>query len=149
MTINWDYPKPFLITVNVEQSHIDELGHTNNGVYTAWCEQVAWEHSKQLGLTGKDYGDLQIAMAIQQANYQYLAPSFSGEDIEVATWLTACNGKLTMERSFQMRNKNTAQTIFRGQWQLVCINLKTNKPTRMPTIFIDTYVSAVVSGVED
>ncbi|MCP3907308.1 MAG: acyl-CoA thioesterase [Oceanicoccus sp.] len=145
MSITWDYPQSFILPVQVEQHHIDDLNHTNNGVYTGWCEQIAWAHSAELGLTGKDYRELNIAMAIHEANYQYLAPSFLGEDIAVATWLTACDGRLTMQRSFQMINQKTGQTLFRGQWQLVCINLSTNKPTRMPKIFIDTYVSAVVT----
>ena len=145
MSDSWDYPQPFILPLQVEESHIDELGHTNNGVYTGWCEQVAWAHSAKLGLTGKDYGKLKVAMVIHEANYQYLAPSFSADHIEVATWLTACDGRLTMQRSFQMKNNTTGQTIFRGQWQLVSINLATNKPARMPEIFLDTYLSAVVT----
>ena len=146
MTIAWDYPRPFVIDVEVSSDHIDDLGHTNNGVYTAWCEQVAWAHSSELGLEGKDYKAMKIAMAIHEANYRYLAPSFQRDEVTVATWLTACDGKLTMQRSFQMVNKKTGQSLFRGTWHLVCINLSSHKPSRMPKVFIETYVPAVVGS---
>ncbi|ARN76029.1 acyl-CoA thioesterase [Oceanicoccus sagamiensis] len=144
MATHWDYPQPFIITVAVDDQHIDELGHTNNRIYNDWCEQAAWAHSTELGLTGKDYREMKIAMAIHEANYHYLAPSFVGDNISVATWLTGCDGRLTMQRSFQMINNSTGQCLFRGSWQLVCINLSTNKPSRMPAAFIETYVPAVV-----
>ncbi|WP_101756844.1 thioesterase family protein [Oceanicoccus sp. KOV_DT_Chl] len=140
----WDYRQPFLLDVTVAPDDIDELGHTNNGVYTRWCEQIAWQHSDQLGLNAQDYQRLQRAMAIQQANYQYLAASFAGENIAIATWLTGFDKRLKMQRRFQMVNRATGVTIFRGQWDFVCISLASNKPTRIPAEFIAVYTPHIV-----
>ena len=32
----WDNPDPFVVPIQVEQRHIDELGHTNNVHYLDW-----------------------------------------------------------------------------------------------------------------
>jgi acyl-CoA thioester hydrolase len=146
MSVNWDYPQPYWFVAKVNAEHIDALGHTNNAVYTSWCEQVAWQHSAALGLDAGDYKRLQRAMAIQEAHYQYLAPSFEGDAVIVGTWLTACNGRLSMERCFQINNQSSGQCLFRGRWQLVCINLLTNKPTRMPEEFKQAYIPQVVAA---
>ncbi len=146
MDLTWDYPQPYQVQVNVTEADIDELGHTNNTVYTRWCEQAAWSHSDSLGLNARDYQHLQRAMAIQRASYEYLAPSFVGDRVIVGTWLTACDGRLMMERSFQIYNEVTKQCLFRGRWHLICINLSNNKPARIPDEFKTAYLPHVIDG---
>ena len=143
--LQWDYERPYLYRAQVAAADIDALGHTNNIVYSGWCERAAWAHSSALGLDADDYQRLQRAMAIQQANYQYLAPSFVGDDIVVATWLTDCDGRLTMQRSFQINNESSGACLFRGRWQLVCINLASNKPARIPAEFREVYLPHIVN----
>jgi acyl-CoA thioester hydrolase len=145
MQINWLHDKPFTRTFNVCDQHIDALGHTNNNVYSQWCEEVAWKHSASLGLDACDYQRLDRAMAIQKAEYHYQLPSFIGESLVIGTWLTGFQRKLTMERSFQVFNQNSGDLVFQGQWQLVCIKLSNHKPAKMPPEFIDTYSPHVVN----
>ena len=148
MNYSWDYPEPFISSLNVVDDNIDALGHTNNAVYINWCQQVAWEHSSSLGLGPHHYTDLKRAMAIQEANYKYLAPCFLNDEVLVATWLTACDGRLTMERSFQIIHAVTGKCLFRVKWQLVCINLTSSKPARMPAEFKEIYSPHVVPVVD-
>ncbi len=145
MVYNWDYPAPYVARVTVVDDNIDALGHTNNGVYINWCQQAAWEHSSSLGLGANHYTELKRAMAIQEANYKYLAPCFLGDEVLIATWLTACDGRLTMERSFQIFQATSGHCLFRGKWRLVCINLTSNKPSRMPKEFKEIYMPHVIS----
>lgn len=149
MVLQWDHPHPFVFQAEVMQTDIDALGHTNNTVYNGWCEQAAWAHSHAMGLDADNYHRLQRAMAIQQAVYQYLAPSFVGERIIVGTWLTDSDRRLTMQRSFQVCNEDTGVCLLRGQWQLVCINLTSNKPTRMPEEFKTVYLPHVITAEQD
>ena len=144
MTTTWDYSNPYLKQFKVKKEHIDSLGHTNNRVYTDWCEQTAWAHSDALGLGSTHYTQLKRAMAIQEANYHYLLPSFYQDDVVVATWLTSSDNRLRMERSFQISDPSSGQCLFRGTWKLICINLSTNKPARMPKEFINTYLPHVI-----
>lgn len=139
----YDGPETFYHSVLVADEHIDTLGHCNNNVYSQWCESTAWLHCSELGLAAADYQHLQRAMAIQQARYDYMAPSFSGDRLRIATCLTGTDGRITLQRSFEISNENSGDTVFRGCWDLVCINLSTHKPCRMPKEFKDGYLPHV------
>jgi acyl-CoA thioester hydrolase len=140
----WDHPAPFTRALAPQSSDIDGLNHTNNAVYVQWCEQAAWGHSEALGLSLADYRRLDRAMAIREGRYDYLLPSFEGEALVLGTWLTASDGKLTMERRFQLRRASDGQTLVRGRWLLVCIEISSGKPKRMPPQFLAIYDAAVV-----
>lgn len=145
MQINWDYPSPFTLGIKVAPSDIDGMGHTNNAAYVIWCETCAWKHSESLGLSIKDYQTLDRGVAIQHADYTYYLPSFQNDPLVVATWLISCDGKLRLQRRFQIVNKVNGQTLLRGQWDLVSVILSTGKPTRLPKRYVDTYSAAVIN----
>lgn len=141
----WDYPGPYTLTVHVEPQHIDSLGHVNNVVYTQWCQDVAWQHSESLGLGPDDYQRLRRAIAIVNANYDYLAAAFLEQELTMATWLTASDGRLRMERRFQLLRSSDSITLFRASWRVTCINLDNGKPARMPAEFLQCYEPAIVT----
>lgn len=143
-TISWDFPAPFTLGMVPQADDIDGLNHVNNAVYVRWCEQVAWAHSEQLGLCLADYRRLDRAMAIRRGEYDYILPALHGEDLLLATWLTAGDGKLTMSRSFQLVRASDRLTLMRGRWDLVCIELSSGKARRMPSEFCDAYNAAIV-----
>lgn len=143
--MSWDYPQPFTLSVAPQAGDIDGLNHTNNAVYVRWCEQAGWAHSETLGLALADYQRLDRAMAIRRGEYDYLLPSVLGEALTLATWLCASDGKLSMERRFQLRRDSDGATIMRGRWELVCIELGSGKPRRMPAEFIAVYEPAIVA----
>ncbi|MDP7456148.1 MAG: thioesterase family protein [Gammaproteobacteria bacterium] len=142
--MSWDYPNPFTSNILVAADDIDGLGHVNNACYVVWCEQCAWKHSELLGLNIADYQRLDRGVAINKADYDYFLPSFNREELIVGTWLTACDEKLRLERSFQTINRETGATVMRGSWQLICVTLSTGKPSRFPQEFLDSYATAVI-----
>lgn len=144
LSAGWDHPAPHVLAVCPQPQDIDGLNHTNNAVYVRWCELVAWSHSEALGLTMDDYRRLDRAMAIRHGAYDYLLPSFEGEALRLGTWLTAGDGKLAMERRFQLRRASDGQTLMRGRWDLVCIDISSGRPKRMPPEFVEIYQAAVV-----
>ncbi|MFG6456984.1 acyl-CoA thioesterase [Roseateles sp. BYS96W] len=144
LSSGWDHPAPFTLALAPAATHIDGLGHTNNAVYVQWCEQAGWAHSEALGLTLADYRRLDRAMAIREGHYDYLLPSFEGEALVLGTWLTASDGRITMERRFQLRRVSDGATLVRGRWVLVCIDIGAGKPKRMPPEFLAIYDAAVV-----
>ena len=139
----WDYPNPFTQTLAPQAQDIDGLNHTNNAVYVRWCEQIGWAHSESLGLGLEDYRRLDRAMAIRRGEYDYILPTFEGERLTLATWLTASDGKLVMERRFQLVRDSDGATVLRGRWELVCIDMASGKPRRMPAEFLDIYGAAM------
>jgi acyl-CoA thioester hydrolase len=122
---------------------IDGLNHTNNAVYVQWCEKIAWAHSESLGLGLADYRRLDRAMAIRRGEYDYLLPTALAEELTLATWLSASDGKLTMERRFQLVRLCDQATVLRGRWSLVCIELASGRPRRMPPEFCAVYLAAI------
>jgi acyl-CoA thioester hydrolase len=145
MSKAWDYPAPYTLEISATGDDVDGLGHVNNAAYIRWCESLAWRHSGELGLSVEDYVAMQRAMAIHHAEYDYLQACFAGDQLQAGTWITACDFKLSMERRFQLIHRLSGETVFRGAWQLVCVNLESNKPVRIPGRFIDAYRGAVVS----
>jgi len=144
--MSWDLPAPYTQDLVVSASDIDGLGHTNNACYVVWCESCAWAHSQALGLTVDDYRRLNRGVAIQRAEYHYAQPSFADDRLIVGTWLTACDNRLRLERRFQIRRHDSGETVLRGHWLLIGINMETGKPARFPAQFVDSY-GAVVTQV--
>jgi acyl-CoA thioester hydrolase len=143
--MDWDYPRPFTLPVVPQRDDIDGLNHTNNAVYVQWCEKIGWAHSEALGLSLADYRRLDRAMAIRRGEYDYLLPTVLDEELTLATWLLASDGRLTMERRFQLMRNRDAATILRGRWDLVCIELSSGRARRMPTEFCEIYLAAMVT----
>ena len=146
--MDWDYPHPFILPVVPRAGDIDGLNHTNNAVYVRWCEQAGWAHSEQLGLSLDDYRRLDRAMAIRRGEYDYLLPTLLDEALLLATWLVGGDGKLSMERRFQLVRERDGATVLRGRWDLVCIEIASGRPRRMPAEFLDTYMPVVVGRGE-
>ena len=144
--MEWDYPHPFTLPVTPRAQDIDGLNHTNNAVYVQWCEKVGWAHSEALGLGMADYLRLDRAMAIRKAEYDYVLPSLQDEALTLGTWITASDGKLTMERRFQIVRNSDQATILRGRWDLVCIEVGSGKPRRLPPEFCQIYLPALVGS---
>ena len=137
--MNWDYPNPFTLPLAPQADDIDALNHTNNGAYVRWCEKIAWAHSERLGLGVADYQRLDRAMAIRRGEYDYLRPSQRDDQLTLATWLFAGDGKLTLERRFQLVRDHDQVTILRGRWELVCIEVSSGRVRRMPPEFMRAY----------
>jgi len=140
----WDYPHPFTLNLAPQAQDIDGLNHTNNAVYVRWCEQIGWAHSEQLGLGIEDYRRLDRAMAIRRGEYDYLLPTFENNELTLATWLVGGDGKLVMERRFQLVRNSDQATVLRGRWELVCIEMRSGRARRMPPEFLEAYLPKVV-----
>ena len=68
-----------------------------------------------------------------------------GEALTLATWLTASDGKLTMERRFQLIRDHDQATVLRGRWELVCIELSSGRARRMPSEFCQVYLPVMAT----
>jgi acyl-CoA thioester hydrolase len=115
------------------------LEHTNNTVYVKWCEQAAWAHSESLGLDLPCYQRLDRAMVITRSEFDYLRASKLGDNIAVATWITGCDQRITMERHFQAVRLGDGITLLRARMEFACVELSSGKARRLPTEFLDGY----------
>jgi acyl-CoA thioester hydrolase len=143
--LDWDYPNPYTLPRMPQAADIDGLNHTNNAVYVRWCEQIGWAHSEALGLSLADYRRLDRAMAIRRGEYDYILPTSLDEPLLLGTWLVAGDGKLSMARRFQLVRERDGATVLRGHWDLVCIEISSGRPRRMPQAFLDAYMPVVAA----
>jgi acyl-CoA thioester hydrolase len=141
--MTWDHPNPFTLPLVPGAEDIDGLNHTNNGTYVRWCEKIAWAHSEKLGLGVADYQRMDRAMAIRRGEYDYLLPTQLDDRLTLATWLFAGDGKLTLERRFQLIRDDDRATVLRGRWALVCIEVSSGRARRMPPEFVQAYLLSV------
>jgi acyl-CoA thioester hydrolase len=82
-------------------------------------------------------------MAIRSSTYDYVMPSHLDDNLLIGTWLTKSE-KISMERRFQVIRESDGQTIMRGRWDLVCIEISSGRPKRLPSEFTEMYKPAVV-----
>ena len=143
--MDWDFPDPFTLRLEVQAGDIDGLEHTNNAVDVKWCEQVAWAHSNALGLDLDSYQRLDRAMAITRSEFDYLQASRLGDKICAATWIVSWDGRLTMQRRFQVVREGDETTLLRGTMNFACIELSSGKPRRLPREFPEGYGPAVIN----
>ncbi|MBS1209083.1 MAG: hypothetical protein H6R19_1481 [Proteobacteria bacterium] len=145
LELDWDFPNPFTLTLTPGDTDIDGLRHTNNAVYVRWCESIGWAHSEALGLSLEDWKRLDRGLAIHRGEYDYLLPSFLGEALVLGTWLTFSDRKLSFERRFQLIRVQDRATVMRGRWSLICIEMSTSRPRRLPAEFSEKYLPAMVA----
>jgi len=143
--MSWDYSDPFIMTFQVDASHIDALAHTRNTHYVEWCMETAWAHTTALGLGAAEYQQLDRAMALTHAEYDYLRATRAGDTLRVGTWITDWRSKLQMTRHLQIICQGTEVTVFRGTLEFVCIEISTGQPKKPPREFIDIYTPALVN----
>ena len=114
--LDWDLPSPFILNYRVDPVHIDSLNHVNNAVYVGWCQEAGWAHSQALGLGIEEYRQLDTAMAIRHADYDYINAAYLNDDLQLGTWLSYCDGRLQLERGLaglcrgRRRGRNLAAT---------------------------------------
>lgn len=140
----WDQVEGYVIDIEVDASHIDELGHANNAVYVTWLESCAWRHSQSLGLGLDDYRRLDRAMAVLRHEIDYLAAAYEGDRLQLATWIVESDQRLRMKRNFQLIRPADNTTLLRAQTTFVCIQLSNGKPKRMPVEFVEGYGQALI-----
>jgi len=66
-----------------------------------------------------------------------------GDQVQVATWIAAGDGRLRVGRRFQVLRVADGETLARARTDYVCINLDTGKAVRMPPEFTRAYVATV------
>lgn len=135
----WDRPDPFAIDVVVEPGQIDALGHTNNVHYLAWLQDCAWAHSNARGVDEARMVEIDRAMAVRETSMTYLAATFAGDRLWVGDWITACDGRLRAQRTFQIVREGDGATVLRAQIDYVCIAISSGRPSRMPQTFARAY----------
>jgi acyl-CoA thioester hydrolase len=144
--MSWDLPGPFIHERIAQPDEIDGYGHVNNAVYVAWLDECAWAHSSSKGITPELCKSLNRGMAVWRTQINYLRAALEGDQIQIATWPVRNDGKLRIERRFQIRRKSDGETLLRALLHYVCIDLQTGRAKRMPEDFLCYSVAPEVAA---
>jgi len=132
-------PVPFVWRHTVVGEEIDEYRHVNNAVYLTWLDRAAWEHSAELGLPLAECLRLKRGMAVRHTRVDYLQAAVAGDDVGIATWIVASDGRLRCTRRFEILRERDGTRMLEAEIDYVCLNLETGRPTRFPPEFSEHY----------
>jgi acyl-CoA thioester hydrolase len=140
----WDLPEPFIVTRVAARDEIDGYGHVNNAVYVAWLDSCAWAHATALSLGPDACRRLNRGMAVWRTQINYLSAAVESDTVEIATWPVYNDGRLRIDRRFQIRRRSDGETLLRALLHYVCIDLDSGKARRMPAEFCGYRVAPAV-----
>jgi acyl-CoA thioester hydrolase len=125
MPISPIYSKFFVIPPSV----IDENGHVNNVAYVQWMQEIAVEHYAAIGGLAAQGND--ATWVIREHRIEYLHPAFSGEEIEVKTWVENIRRVRSLRR-YEFVRKSDGNVLVRGETDWVFVNVRTGRPIAIP-----------------
>lgn len=124
-------------------SDVDRLGHTNNGRYLAWLEDIAWNHIEALGCGWDQKQATGKAMAIIRTEIDYLAATYEGDALMLGTWITESDFKVRSVRHFQLVRVADNKTVLKARMLFSCISLKSGFVARMSPELVDAHKKGV------
>ena len=136
----FEHSVPHVIELAVEAADIDAYGHVNNAVYLTWLDRAAWSHSAALGVPLERCVALRRGMAALRTEIDFVRATLAGDRVRVATWIAGGDGRLRVERRFQVMRAADDATLARAHTEYVCINLDSGRAVRMPELFTRAYV---------
>jgi len=142
--LNWDYPNPHILKVQVLPENIDQLGHANNRVYLNWIMTAAYAHSESLGLSVDDYLNIGVAMVAKRHELNYIAATFVNDELIIGTWIATNDNRFNSQRKYQIIRIADDKTILRAETDWVSMNIKNGKPQRMPEEFNRCYKPTIL-----
>jgi acyl-CoA thioester hydrolase len=136
---NLRLPSAFTTRHCVTAEEIDEYEHVNNTVYLQWLDRIAWVHSAEMGLPLAHCLALRRGMAVRHTRADYLEAALLGDNLLIATWLVACDGRLRCTRRFEISREAGGKRLLDAEIEYFCLNLDTGKPARFPPEFTALY----------
>lgn len=121
----------YTLTIQVQDSDIDELGHASNIAYIRWLQDVAVAHSTSVGLGWKAYLELGAVFVIRRQEVDYLRPALRGDTLELRTWI--CNvaaAKVQRETEFKRVSDGVLVAKSLTTWGFV--ETTQGRPSRIP-----------------
>jgi len=70
---------------------------------------------------------------------EYKRPTFAGDTLWIATWISHNEGKADMTRQYQFVRESDHTTVMQGHTQWVCIDMRTGRPKKQPLRFVEAY----------
>jgi acyl-CoA thioester hydrolase len=136
--------RAFRLTHAVTSEQLSALvPHANNVQIVGWIDEAARAHGDASGLTRERMHREGRMWFVARHEIDYLAESFAGDQILVATWLTGVTRTTAMRATRVWRRCDSAPDGWTlavdalSRW--VHMNLSTRRPSRIPPADLDAY----------
>jgi acyl-CoA thioester hydrolase len=114
----------------VPESAVDINGHVNNVVYVQWMQDVAVEHSKNVGGTRVMHAE-GGTWVVHSHKIEYLSPAFANEEIVAYTWVVNFR-KVRSVRRHKFFRKIDNKLLARGETEWVFVDAASGRPRMIP-----------------
>lgn len=121
--------------IRVRYADTDQMGYVYYGNYATFYEIGRVESLRQLGLTYKSLEESGVMMPVLENHSKFFAPARYDELLTIETTLIEMPAvRITFFYKIFNEQKNL---IHEGETKLAFIDMKTNRPCRMPKIMAD------------
>lgn len=118
--------------VRVRYAETDQMGYVYYGNYAAYYEVARVECIRSLGFTYKALEEMGVMMPVLEMHTFYYLPARYDELLMIKVTIPKLP---TLKILFQYEIFNeSGQLLNKGETTLVFINMKTNRPVRMPEV---------------
>ena len=123
---------PFDLTITIEPSDIDELGHVNNVVYLSWVQDVAVAHWNFLTTAAQREKYVWVAL---RHEIDYKAEAVLGNTLIARTWTGSARGvRFARHTEIIHRSESGSEKILATAVTQWCpLDRSNSRPTRLPT----------------
>ena len=125
-------------TIIIPQSSIDENGHVNNVAYVQWMQDIAVEHYASIG--GIQAQGPDATWVVRGHKIEYFLPAFTGEEIEIRTWVENIQRVRSM-RKYEFIRRSDGKTLVKGETDWVFVDTKSGRPLAIPEEVKNVFVN--------
>lgn len=118
------------IQFRVRYGETDQMSYAYHGNYAAYFEMGRTEWLRKLGVSYKNMEENGIMLPVINLNTNYLKPAKYDDILTLKTTL-AKEPTARIEFEFEIHNQNN-ELLTTATATLVFVNMKTNRPTRIP-----------------
>ena len=122
---NHIYSRAFTVPVDA----IDENGHVNNVAYVRWMQDIAVEHYASIG--GIEAQGTGATWVVREHKIEYLLPAFSGEEIEIKTWVENIR-RVRSLRKYEFMRRSDGKVLVKGETDWVFVDARSGRPLPIP-----------------
>jgi acyl-CoA thioester hydrolase len=123
------------IQFRVRYGETDQMSYAYHGNYAAYFEMGRTEWLRKLGVSYKIMEENGIMLPVINLNTNYLKPAKYDDILTLKTTL-AKNPTARIEFEFEIHNENN-ELLTTATATLVFVNMKTNRPTRIPEYLLN------------
>ena len=123
------------IEFRIRYGETDQMSYAYHGNYAAYFEMGRTEWLRKLGVSYKKMEEDGIMLPVINLNTNYLKPAKYDDILTLKTTL-ANKPAARIEFKFEITNKQN-ELLTTASATLVFVNMKTNRPTRIPNYLLD------------